>query len=245
MLLKVKILRLIRQYHARIGVLAALFFMLLATSGIALNHTTALSLDKKSVNYPWLMHWYGLKQSIPETAYLVDGGYFLTWDNRWMMNQRQLKSDETQPVIGALTWGEINAIATQNTLYLYTKNGQLVDKITADMLPMQGIKALGVFKHTLVINTATATFNTEDGLTWHALNDASVHWANKQALPADEVSYLQKNMGPSLPLERILLDLHSGRIFGSYGVYLMDCVAILLMLLSVSGVWVYWQSVHK
>lgn len=253
--LKAKILRLIKQYHARVGVLAALFFILLATSGIALNHTTAFHLNKKSVNYSWLMHWYGLKQSIPDAAYPVEGGYFATWDNRWIMNQRLLKSDEAQPVIGALTWGEVNAIATQDTLYLYTKQGQLVDKITTDTLPTQAIEQLGVLSNTLVIKTASATLTTEDGLTWYPLNTASthskkahlakVHWANKQALPSDETAYLQKMLGPSLPLERVLLDLHSGRIFGRYGVYLMDFAAILLMLLSVSGVWVYWQSAHK
>mgnify|MGYP006981145103 CR=1 FL=1 len=42
-----------------------------------------------------------------------------------------------------------------------------------------------------------------------------------------------------LTLERIILDAHSGRIFGLFGVLFMDAVAILLILLSLSGVYIW------
>ena len=43
----------------------------------------------------------------------------------------------------------------------------------------------------------------------------------------------------------MLLDLHSGRIFGEYGVYLMDAAAVALLWLSGSGLWVWWQRRRK
>ena len=36
-----------------------------------------------------------------------------------------------------------------------------------------------------------------------------------------------------------MLDLHSGRILGSWGVYLVDAAAILFMLLAITGVWLW------
>ena len=42
-------------------------------------------------------------------------------------------------------------------------------------------------------------------------------------------------------LEQILLDLHSGRLFGSFGVLVMDLAAILLVVLSITG-FVAWNS---
>lgn len=40
---------------------------------------------------------------------------------------------------------------------------------------------------------------------------------------------------------RLILDTHSGRIFGgSFGVFLMDTSTIILLLLSISGVYMWW-----
>jgi uncharacterized iron-regulated membrane protein len=45
--------------------------------------------------------------------------------------------------------------------------------------------------------------------------------------------------GVGLPLERVMLDLHSGRILGRAGVYLVDTAAVLFLLLAISGVWLW------
>ena len=42
--------------------------------------------------------------------------------------------------------------------------------------------------------------------------------------------------GRGVTVERLLLDLHSGRIFSAAGPLLMDLVAVFLILLSVSGI---------
>ena len=41
--------------------------------------------------------------------------------------------------------------------------------------------------------------------------------------------------GKGLTVERVLLDLHSGRILGKVGPLLMDLVAVFLIVLSLSG----------
>ena len=48
-----------------------------------------------------------------------------------------------------------------------------------------------------------------------------------------------------LTLERIIVDGHSGRLFGLFGVLLMDLVAVLLILLSVSGVYIWLRKGKK
>jgi uncharacterized iron-regulated membrane protein len=45
--------------------------------------------------------------------------------------------------------------------------------------------------------------------------------------------------GTGLSLERVLLDLHSGRILGEAGVWLVDAAALLFLLLAGSGVWLW------
>ncbi|NOT16028.1 MAG: hypothetical protein HOP21_10775 [Methylotenera sp.] len=245
MLIKTKLLRLIRLWHARIGVLSALFFILLAVSGLMLNHTTSLNLDKKMIGTHWLMHWYGLKSTTPNSGYVFDNGYFVVADGRWVMDHHFLKSDTSEPVIGVAAWGELRAIATPEALYLYTQAGQLVDKVSGNLLPNSQLQQLGLLDKALVIKTTLGEFSTQDGVTWTELKNTHVLWSKPQALPSDTLIDLQQKLAPTLPLERIVLDLHSGRIFGTYGVFLMDIAAILLMVLSLSGIWVYWHSIHK
>ena len=91
MSLKTKMIRFIRHWHARIGVLAALFFLFLAISGVALNHTDALNLDKQAVSTNWLMRWYGLKATMPNTGYLFKDGYFAAAEGRWVMDDKTLQ----------------------------------------------------------------------------------------------------------------------------------------------------------
>ena len=52
---------------------------------------------------------------------------------------------------------------------------------------------------------------------------------------------LARYRGHGLPLERVLLDLHSGRILGKWGVWLIDVVAILLFVLAITGSWMWFQ----
>ena len=47
--------------------------------------------------------------------------------------------------------------------------------------------------------------------------------------------------GHSLSWERVLLDLHSGRLFGRYGTWVMDIAAGLLLVLVMTGIWLWTQ----
>jgi len=79
-------------------------------------------------------------------------------------------------------------------------------------------------------------------LDWDVITNEGIKWAEQHNLSDDEREQLLAAFrGNGLKLERVILDLHSGRIFGRYGVYLMDFAAIALLWLSLSGLWV-WSS---
>ena len=79
-------------------------------------------------------------------------------------------------------------------------------------------------------------------LDWDVIFNEDIQWTQQYTLSDDEIEeLLVAYRGNGLKLERVILDLHSGRIFGSYGLYLMDAAAIALLWLSLSGLWV-WSS---
>lgn len=242
-------IRFVRHWHARLGVLLAFFFLMLAFTGMALNHTEALALAKHEVNAGWLMRWYGLKATVPDSGFLYKDGYLVVADNRWVMDGH-LIAGEKPIVAGALSWNNMRAFAAKTELYLYTSDAQLIDKLTDSALPGKPIERLGVSGSALVIKTGQGEFKTQDGLIWQALNvdreaQNPVIWSEPSKLPESAMRDVTKLLAPSLPLERILLDLHSGRIFGRYGHWLMDAAALGMAILSVSGLWIYLRSIRR
>ncbi len=255
---RARAMRFIRHWHARAGVLLGIFFLFLAFSGLALNHTDSLGLAKQPINTSWLMRWYGLKPTVPTHGYLFKDGYLASAGGRWVMDGHVL-SETNQLTVGAITWGDMRAIASADGLFLYLPDGQLVDKLSGAALPNRPIKRLGSIlssvtnpdtKPQLILETPQGRFVTTDGLTWQTWatqHGASVQpvWSNEQALPSSLSTSLNKAFSPSLPLERVILDLHSGRIFGRYGPMLMDLAALVLIILSVSGTWIYLRTVRR
>jgi uncharacterized iron-regulated membrane protein len=239
------IIRFVRHWHARIGVLAAIFFLFLALTGLALNHTEALSLVKTKVSNPVLMHWYGLKANMPQTGFKTVYGIVASSDGMLVLDTQQLPISDPSSIQGAITWQDMLVIASQHKLYLVSPKGQLVDTLNKEALPDQNINNVGVYGEFLVLVTPTGIYQSEDAISWEAASEKNVVWSKPMRLDQTYQEKLSQRFQPSLPLERVMLDIHSGRILGSYGPILMDVVAIVLSVLSLSGVWIYLRSVRR
>jgi len=85
-------------------------------------------------------------------------------------------------------------------------------------------------------------------LRWSAWNGNPAHlkWSLSRPLPEDLRQTLARQSRQHIvPLERFLLDLHSGRFIAGWGPYLMDAAALALLLLSASGSFLWWQQLRK
>jgi PepSY-associated TM region len=234
----------LRHWHATAGICAALFLLLLLGTGLALNHTQALRLDSRPVNAPWLMRWYGLHASMPSTGYAL-GSEYLAWDaQRWVLGAKLLGEKLPQPV-GAVSVADTHYIASRGALFLYTREGRLIDRLEKDSLPGAPIERLGRADDEVVLQTAQGVFATNDGLNWRTFSGAVPGWSLPEPLPEAIRQGLAAAFAPSLPLERVLLDLHSGRLFGRYGPLVVDVVALLLGALALSGTWIYIRSARR
>lgn len=237
-------IRFVRHWHARIGILVAIFLLFLSLTGLALSHTDVLGLDKRQIHAEWLMRWYGLKPSIPDRGFLFKDGYLAASDGRWVMDGKLL-AEPTQALVGAVSWGRMRGLANADELYLYLADGRLVDKLSGASLPASPIQNIGNVDGKLAIKTVKGVYITEDGLNWQPLTSGEPVWSVAQGLPESASASLQQAFSPSLSLERIVLDLHSGRILGRYGPLFMDITALVLIVLALSGVWIYLRSFRR
>jgi uncharacterized iron-regulated membrane protein len=116
-----------------------------------------------------------------------------------------------------------------------------------------GMRQIGVMDDKLVVRASHGDYLADKELLYwdesEKVGDRHVpvvaDWAKASAPP--EVLYaklVETYRGKGLTLERVLLDLHSGRIAGRAGVITVDFVAILMILLAVSGIWMWIRHIR-
>lgn len=240
--MNIRVISLFRHWHRRLGAIAAIFFLFLALSGIALNHTGALRLDQRQIGTPWLIAWYGIRQNPPTQGYPLPGNRFLATDGEnWSLDGRLLHGDD-ENVIGALALDEIYYIATPDRLYLYRDDGQLVDKLSGKSLPPMPIERIGMADHTVVLQTQSGLFSSADALRWRPIKSGHVVWSQPEPLTGQAQTAAKRALAPHLPLQRVLLDLHSGRIFGRYGPLMVDLLGLILATLGGTGLYLWFRT---
>lgn len=238
-LLQHSLARFIRRWHARLGLTAALFFIVLVVTGVALNHTEQLGLAQTPIRSEALNQWYGLPP--PRILAVYPDVRFIATPEAWLYQGRRL-ADGGGAVVGVVALPDMLVVATAQSLSLYTFAGERIDTLSAAALPQRPLTGLSRNGNAMVVRTPAGIFTSTDGVSWQTAPDNGLIWAQAHAPDASTVNQVQHQLAPGLPLERILLDLHSGRLLGHYGPFFMDAAALILAMLALSGIWMQWRS---
>lgn len=237
----VKLLRSLYIWHRYIGLAAALFVILLTVTGLVLNHTEELSLDSIHVGSGLLLDWYGIDTPDGISSYVVGDTTITAVGNHIYWNTTRVPQTSA-PLVSAVEFAGMVIIGVQGQLLLFTPDGELVERLDGAAGVPAGMQALGLTPAgELAIHAAHGYYRTDDSfLEWQETENLEADWSFSTKPSPELRSALQQAWrGTGLTLERVLLDLHSGRILGSRGVYLVDAAAILFLLLAISGVWLW------
>lgn len=222
-------------WHRWLGLAVSLFVVLLSVTGLMLNHTEALRLDERRVQAPWLLHLYGVEPPVLVEAYRAGDHWISQWGNRLFLDADPVNA--SGPLHGAGEMAGMLVAAGGDQLILMGPQGQLVER-----LPMPGLRGVGKATGTLVVRTEEGLLRADEQLIeWSPVNRGiEVMWSSRTGLPDSLQRAIAGHLqGEGLPLERIVLDLHSGRILGAGGVLLMDAAAAVLLFSALSGVWLW------
>ena len=230
--------RLILLWHRWLGLASVPFVVLLVVTGVLLERTEQLQFDQRYVAAEWLLSWYGVAPEEDPITYRA-GEHWVTWLSGTLYLDHAPVQRDAAKLRGAAVVGPAIVAATSEALYLFTLDGELVEKVTP--IGLDGaIDAMAVgVGETLLIRTGGKAYASDiDMVSWQATRDGAVAWPRSQSAPETiRVAVLEAYRGTGLPWERVLLDLHSGRLLGPAGPYLMDAAAVLLLLLSASGLY--------
>jgi hypothetical protein len=215
--------------------------MLLGT-GLLLNHSASLALNKRFIGQDWLLDWYDIEAPKPFTAFAVGAHWFTQIGNRVYRDGEELLYSAA-PLLGAITEQQTTVLAFSDHLALIAADGIVVDTIdSADGLALPVHRLGRLDNGRLVTDSPAGLHHLEiDSLSLSLLAETvRPAWSTASTLP-DELSTIldDKFRGRGLSAQRVLLDLHTGRIGGRFGVLVIDGAAIAMVGLAISGVWLW------
>jgi len=248
---------LFRKWHRRIGFTAALFLVNLAVTGILINHSDDLELHKKFITSNWIVNSYGIKA--PNNATCIKKLKLCQIDDKVYLNKNLLISN-VSPLIGLVEYSGLYYLASSKSIYLLTKQFELIEIIDQQSgLPQPilqiglseinledtGITHINQSEQALLIKTEQGYWKlNHDEMLWQSLESPS-SWHIKPYEP-DSISFTELEQESLIGLQSIYLDteltylkfiqdLHSLRILSFSGKLLTDLFGIVIILLVLSG----------
>lgn len=232
--------RKMRRIHRILGATIALFVLLLASTGILLNHTSDLKLDQRYLTWNWLLNHYGVTKIEPDTVFYLDNKVISQFGQQVFIDATPVLQ-ESSLLKGGINLGEMFVLATEQALLLFTADGEFVEKITSSMGIPAMIQNIGLFHGEPVVQTRDGLWRSDFMLEqWEKLSLQGVGWSVPQPMPESVEQQLQQYFhGKGITVERVVLDIHNGHILGHYGPWLLDAIGALLLILSLTGIWMW------
>lgn len=236
----------LRRGHRWLGIGLSLFVLLLSCTGIALNHSDNWGLGNRYVSWNWLLDAYGMRAPAPSASFSDSEHHAALLGKRLFFDQREI-ADGVDVLTGVVVIGKLALVTSDDSAFVLTTAGELVERLDLSQQLPGAIDRAGRLGESAVIFSGTASYQSDTGLSGFVQTNAVAHgdvaWSSPASLPASLLASIQDQYrGRGLTVERLLSDVHSGRIVGGSGPLFMDAVAFLFILLSATGLYMWLRS---
>ena len=233
----------INQIHKFTGIAVCVFLIHLSITGIFLNHTEDLGLDEKYTASPMILALYNISIPSQEESFLVDNVFISRFGDQVFMNNQPIIKSEN-PITGVTLSNQVLFIAFPNEMVLLTQEGELIERISSTAELPENIQKLGVSEGILYLKTPNQLWQSSDQAQAWELSDSNFNdWSNEVIMPDQQTKQIEMYFsGKGVSLEQFFLDLHNGNIIKGFGKWLLDIIAIFLLLLSISGIWIWLKK---
>lgn len=229
-----------RQTHRVLGVASAIFLVLISTSGLILNHADDFGMSHRAAA-PWLLRLYGDELPPVDSAFSAAGVLFATSSSTLFANGEELAKNSGL-LIGAIATDDVYIIATGREFLITNSDLELLERYAPDATAL--IERLGKDGERVIVAMQNALYE---------LDPRNMSLSEPLMLPMDKVFWAQSAtpsaeqaeqigtaaLGQAINWERVLLDLHSGRILPTLGRYLADLTALCILYMCFTGLFVW------
>lgn len=233
----------IRRRHRSLGALASVFVLFMVLSGMLINHADGLGLDQRHVSNPYLLELYGINAPGNIRSFRLDEDWVSLAGSQLYFNELDVTT--VAGGIGAVVNEQWIIVAGRDELLLLDQMGRLVERISWQQAGV--VESIGVAGNgRLAVKTTAGLWLTDQELlAWQRADGdhEPVQWSSPSPAPeALQQAIVRHYRGERLNLERVLLDFHSGRVFGPVGLLVYDLLALAIAFLALSGLVLWFRN---
>lgn len=225
----------LRHLHRWLGIILLAPLLLLIATGIPLNHTDDLDLDRHHIDSPGLLRLYGIRPQPPDQGFQVGQAWISQARGALFLDDRRI--DEVPgSLLGAAKLDRLLIVATTQAMALYMPDGRPIDTLPVPE-HARPATAFAIQDGHPTVATKAGTYRLDSRLSdWIRGPGELTDHIRARALPAGLRTRITESLAAStLSWERLLLDLHTGRLFGPLGPWVVDAAALTLALLGATG----------
>jgi hypothetical protein len=237
-----------RKIHRLVGIFSVSFLLVLAATGIMLNHLEDWFDGDQYVKSKVLLDWYAIKEAqdvftftevsgAPTSSFWADGQLFIS---------AQPRAANLNKPLGMISYSGLLYLVTESKLHLFSPEGDFVEHIAFP----EKINAAALVDSELLIKGRHRYRVSMDELTLEPMTEA-IDISDTQNLSNSIVAQAAGSSAANIARQNRLLqskvvqDIHSGRIFGYWGVLFFDLLGVCFIALAVSGIFLWSRGLSK
>ncbi len=227
--------KLLRRVHRWVGLLAALWVLVLAGSGFLLQHSGAFGLDAVHTQQRWLLQHYGHGR---DAQAFESAGHSLWRIDNQLIQSGEVLTELPVPISSAVHLRHGWVVADRAQIWWINAHGDIRQHMDAlDGLP-QPIESLGAHRGELLIirNGQPHRMNPTAGFSAEPLLSVDAPTQVRPLTTEELENAFSLALGEQLSYEKLLFDLHAGLLVSPW---LNDLTAAALFYLAISGVWMF------
>jgi len=234
-----------RRFHRTLGAGAAGFILFMVLSGLLINHANDLGMSQRHVSQSFLLNWYGLEAPENINSFSTGQDWLSFAGSQLYFNDNPVSAISNG--VGAISSGEMLIAAGSEELLLLDTNGNLIERLPWEAPGGGPIESIGVHGNGSVVIKSEDQLWLADAelLGWQPAQAplVAMAWSSPGSAPeALHQAITRHYRGDGVSMERLLLDLHSGRIFGPLGILVYDLLALAVGFLAISGLVVWLRG---
>lgn len=205
-----------------------------------LNHSSDLELDNRYLTWNWLLKHYNIGNVEPDAVYLLGHRTISQFGTEIFVDAKPVTHIE-RAILGGIMLDDLMVLATDDALVLLNHDGEFIERMGAAAGVPPNIQNIGLFHGEPIVQTRDGLWRSDFLLDqWERISLQGVGWSIPLNMPESVEEELAIYFhGKGITVERFVLDLHNGRVIKIAGTYLLDLIGILLIILSLTGLWLW------